>query len=143
MFPQRFGINIISEDNETIIPHKVAARVTCIISSEDVLVASRDPGQFSNPASAFQSANPLHPQPGQRNHSQHRPGSIASPNPAAGLGSMDAPAGRPGVTKSDLTFEHILSRLRSGLIQRRETDQELGRLGCQMVILVIPSVGIT
>ena len=46
---------------------------------------------------------------------------------------MGAPAGqRTGQTKNGLTIEHILSRLQSGLVQSRETGQELGRLGEQM-----------
>jgi hypothetical protein len=111
----------------------VAARVTCVLSPEDAIAASRDPTQYSNPASAFQPANALHSQPGQPNHAQQRrPGSLASPNPAAVLGSMGAPAGRPGANKSGLTFEHILSRLQNGLLQSRETGQELNRLGDQM-----------
>ena len=48
------------EDNKTIIHHKVAARVTCILSAEDAIVASRDPAQYSNPTAAFQPANALH-----------------------------------------------------------------------------------
>lgn len=69
------------------------------------------------------------------NGTQRRPNGLV-PGPttpatvsSAGLGSMGAPAGRP---KTGLTFEHILSRLQSGLIQSRETGQELGRLGEQM-----------
>ena len=87
------------EDNETIIHHKAAARVTCILSAEDAIVASRDPAQYSNPTAAFQPANALHTQPGQPNHPQQR---------------------RPGT--------HILSHLQNGLIQSRETGQELNRL---------------
>ena len=77
---------------------------------------SHDPGQFSNPASAFQSAIPLHPQPGQPTHSQQRhPRSIAPPIPAAGLGSSKAHQ-QDGRAQSGLSFEHILSCLQSGLL---------------------------
>ncbi|KAF8511977.1 hypothetical protein JB92DRAFT_2812906 [Gautieria morchelliformis] len=128
-----FGIDIVGEDNKTIIHHKVAARVTCVLSPEDAIAASRDPAQYSSPSSTFPSTSALHSQPGQPNHAQQRrPGSLAPPNPAAVLGSMGAPASRPGANKSGLTFEHILSRLQNGLIQSRETGQELNRLGDQM-----------
>jgi hypothetical protein len=36
-----FGIDIIGEDNKTIIHHKVAARVVCVFSDQDALVAAR------------------------------------------------------------------------------------------------------
>ncbi|KAF8525040.1 hypothetical protein BU17DRAFT_41980 [Hysterangium stoloniferum] len=109
-----FGIDIVGEDNKTIVHHKVAARVTCVLSPDDALAAPP-------PSTAFQP--------------NKRPNTLAPPapnNPAAGLGSMGAPAGRPGATKSGLTFDHILTRLQNGLNQSRETGQELGRLGDQM-----------
>jgi hypothetical protein len=36
---KEFGIDIVGEDNKTIIFHKVAARVICIFSEQDTQVA--------------------------------------------------------------------------------------------------------
>ncbi|KIM91800.1 hypothetical protein PILCRDRAFT_55877, partial [Piloderma croceum F 1598] len=36
-----FGIDIVGEDNKTIIHHKVAARVVCVFSEQDAHVAAR------------------------------------------------------------------------------------------------------
>jgi hypothetical protein len=38
---QEFGIDIISEDNRTIIHHKVAAKVYCVFNAEDAALSSR------------------------------------------------------------------------------------------------------
>ncbi|KAF8573544.1 SMAD/FHA domain-containing protein [Ramaria rubella] len=118
-----FGIDIVGEDNKTIIHHKVAARVTCVLTPDDAPA----PAPPSTSAPLHPSAQPAPRRPG--------PGALAptSSGPAAGLGSMGAPAGagRP-TAKNGLTFEHILSRLQSGLMQSRETGAELGRLGDQM-----------
>ncbi|KIJ46041.1 hypothetical protein M422DRAFT_250468 [Sphaerobolus stellatus SS14] len=35
-----FGIDIVGEDNKTIVHHKVIARVTCILTPEDALTAA-------------------------------------------------------------------------------------------------------
>ena len=38
---KEFGIDIVGEDNKTIIHHKVAARVVCVFSEQDAQVAAR------------------------------------------------------------------------------------------------------
>lgn len=38
---QEFGIDIISEDNRTIIHHKVAAKVYCVFNGDDAALSSR------------------------------------------------------------------------------------------------------
>ena len=38
---QEFGIDIVGEDNKTIIYHKVAARVVCVFNEQDAQVAAR------------------------------------------------------------------------------------------------------
>ncbi|GJJ07767.1 hypothetical protein Clacol_001972 [Clathrus columnatus] len=111
-----FGIDIVGEDNKTIVHHKVAARVGCILTPEDAPVVFPPPMSGTN--GTQRKPNALAP----------TPSNTANVN-TTGLGSMGAPAGRP---RTGLTFEHILSRLQNGLIQSRETGQELGRLGEQM-----------
>jgi hypothetical protein len=38
---KEFGIDIVGEDNKTVIHHKVAARVVCVFSEQDAQVAAR------------------------------------------------------------------------------------------------------
>lgn len=38
---QEFGIDIVSDDNKTIIHHKVAAKVFLVLSHEDAIAAGR------------------------------------------------------------------------------------------------------
>jgi hypothetical protein len=38
---QEFGIDIVSEDNRTIVHHKVAARVYCVFNAEDAAQSAR------------------------------------------------------------------------------------------------------
>jgi len=38
---QEFGIDIVSEDNRTIVHHKVAAKVYCVFGEEDAALSSR------------------------------------------------------------------------------------------------------
>jgi hypothetical protein len=40
-FSQEFGIDIVGEDNKTIIHHKVAARVVCVLTEQDLQAAVR------------------------------------------------------------------------------------------------------
>ena len=39
---QEFGIDIVSDDNRTIVHHKVAARVYCVFNAEDAQLSSRE-----------------------------------------------------------------------------------------------------
>ncbi|KAG8894635.1 hypothetical protein FRB99_001074, partial [Tulasnella sp. 403] len=101
-----FGIDIVGEDNKTIIHHKVAAKVIVVLTPEDL-------------------ANvPLHPQmPNRRapTGGQMQPGSIQN-NALGGMG------GAPRTGKSGLTFDHILGRLQAELAKSRETGNELNQL---------------
>ncbi len=38
---QEFGIDIISEDNRTIIHHKVSARAYCVMGPDDCAISAR------------------------------------------------------------------------------------------------------
>ncbi|KZS89265.1 SMAD/FHA domain-containing protein, partial [Sistotremastrum niveocremeum HHB9708] len=120
-----FGIDIVSEDNRTIIHHKVAARVTCIFTPED---AMREQQQLAA-ATAHQQVQ--HFQAQQAAAQNHAAGHPQNRRPAlqSGLGGMGGGPPRP---KSGLTFDHILSRLQSELSKSRETTQELHGLSGTM-----------
>jgi hypothetical protein len=39
-FYQKFGIDIVSEDNKTILHHKVAAPVVCVLAEQEALLTA-------------------------------------------------------------------------------------------------------
>ncbi|KAG6831359.1 hypothetical protein H0H87_005370 [Tephrocybe sp. NHM501043] len=136
-----FGIDIVGDDNKTIIHHKVAARVVCIFTEQDVQVAARIE-QINAHASAsnFQpSSSPSPSQPNPNNGQQNASGSAGFPfapgqqrrpqmpqQGLAGMGGMGGGLRAPG--KSGLTFDHILSRLQGELQKSRDTGSELHTL---------------
>ncbi|THH16715.1 hypothetical protein EW146_g3966 [Bondarzewia mesenterica] len=129
-----FGIDIVGEDNKTIIHHKVAARVVCVLTEQDAQAAARieqhqnvptmhrlstQPGSTAN-NTAFNFAN-AQGAPGQtqRRPAMQQPGVIEMSDRG---GNMRPPG------KSGLSFEHILSRLQGELQKTRETGAELHSL---------------
>ncbi|KAG9014928.1 hypothetical protein FRB90_005032 [Tulasnella sp. 427] len=102
-----FGIDIVGEDNKTIIHHKVAANVVCILTPEDL---ASIPMHHGGPNARRGMGSQL-----QANQAQN-----------AALGGMGGGAPRAG--KSGLTFDHILSRLQTELAKSRETGGELQSL---------------
>ncbi|KAI0051381.1 hypothetical protein FA95DRAFT_1676087 [Auriscalpium vulgare] len=129
-----FGIDIVGEDNKTIIHHKVAARAVCVFTEADASIAARVE-QHQNPQmgtvtggsngnAAFSFANGQAP-PGQ---GQRRP--TVQPQGLAGMGGMGGNMRAPG--KSGLTFDHILNRLQGELQKSRETGSELHSLAGAM-----------
>ncbi|KAF8063539.1 hypothetical protein FPV67DRAFT_1585724 [Lyophyllum atratum] len=141
-----YGIDIVGEDNKTIIHHKVAARVVCVFTEQDAQVAARaeqlqqqhlqqyqsSPGQGSSmlaqpgPSNTNANANAngsgsFNFAPGQ----QRRIPQMAQQG-LAGMGGMGGSMRPPG--KSGLTFDHILSRLQGELQKSRETGAELHTL---------------
>lgn len=135
---QEFGIDIVGEDNKTIVHHKVAARVVCVFSDQDAQAAARAEAQQSpssygalgvpgpsGAAGAFSFA------PGTAGAPNGMPGgaprrSAMQPQGLVGMGGMGGNARPPG--KSGLTFDHILSRLQGELQKSRETGSELHSL---------------
>ncbi|KAG5653877.1 hypothetical protein H0H81_009699 [Sphagnurus paluster] len=134
-----FGIDIVGEDNKTIIHHKVAARVVCVFTEQDAQVAARaeqlqqqhlqqyqvSAGQGSSMLSQPGPSNPAGAAsfnfgPGQQRRPQ------ISQQGIAGMGGMGGSMRPPG--KSGLTFDHILSRLQGELQKSRETGAELHTL---------------
>ncbi|KAL0569495.1 hypothetical protein V5O48_012477 [Marasmius crinis-equi] len=133
-----FGIDIVGEDNKTIIHHKVAARVLCILSEQDLQMAARaeqhqmqhsslhqqqtqqQQQQLPGPAgSAFNFSAATGQQPPPRRPQMSQQG-------MAGMGGMGGSMRPPG--KSGLTFDHILTRLQGELQKSRETGAELHSL---------------
>ncbi|KAJ7076029.1 hypothetical protein B0H15DRAFT_741519, partial [Mycena belliarum] len=131
-----FGIDIVGEDNKTIIHHKVAARVACVFTEQQVAMAARaeqqqNQGQYSQSTMLSQpgpaAPSPFNFAPGGP-QGQRRP-----PVPQQGLNGMGGMGGSmrpPG--KSGLTFDHILSRLQGELTKSRETGQDLQTLSGAM-----------
>jgi hypothetical protein len=109
----------VGEDNKTIIHHKVAATVHCVLTPEDYAqLPIHQPPQHH-----LQHQNGYHPQAQQ----QRRPSVQQVQNPG-GLGGMGGGpslglSGRSG--KSGLTFDHILGRLQTELQKSRETGSDL------------------
>ncbi|KAF8960960.1 hypothetical protein BDZ97DRAFT_2034132 [Flammula alnicola] len=140
-----FGIDIVGEDNKTIIHHKVAARVICVFSEQDAQVAARaeqhqqqqqlQQHQFLQQQQA--GASTIGPAgPSGLNGVGGGPGGMAPQNfPFAtqrraqiaqqGLGGISGirPPGKTG-----LSFDVILSRLQGEVQKSRETGAELNSL---------------
>ncbi|KAJ6510379.1 hypothetical protein C8R45DRAFT_963896 [Mycena sanguinolenta] len=123
-----FGIDIVGEDNKTIIHHKVAARVSCIFNEQQARAEQQqNQGQYSQssmmPQAGPPGSSPFNFAPVQA-QGQRRP---PMPHPGLnGMGGMGASMRAPG--KSGLTFDHILSRLQGELAKSRETGQDLQTL---------------
>ncbi|EMD31989.1 hypothetical protein CERSUDRAFT_144523 [Gelatoporia subvermispora B] len=128
-----FGIDIVGEDNRTIIHHKVAARVFCVFTEQDAQAAARaeaqqsPTGHVSSAGSAasgsgtgFNFANGQQPGVGGV-AGQRRP--TLQAQSLTSLGSMGQNVRAPG--RSGLTFDHILSRLQGELQKSRDTGAEL------------------
>ena len=134
--PKEFGIDIVGEDNKTIIHHKVAARVVCVITEQDAQAAARaeqhQPGPSmvslsartpaaatsSNAAFDFAAAQGAPGQPQRRGVMRQQ-----------GLGALDGMCGNmraPG--KGSLSFDYILTRLQDELQKSRETGADLNSL---------------
>ncbi|GLB42942.1 putative cell cycle arrest in response to pheromone-related protein [Lyophyllum shimeji] len=136
-----FGIDIVGEDNKTIIHHKVAARVVCVFTEQDAQVAARAEQlqqqhlQQYQPSAAQTSSMLAQPGPSNAaangaNTFNFAPGQQRRPQMTqqglAGMGGMGGSMRPPG--KSGLTFDHILSRLQGELQKSRETGAELHTL---------------
>lgn len=132
-FYQEFGIDIVGEDNKTIVHHKVAARVVCVLTEQEAQLAARVESHQNPP-----SLSTLPSQPGSSNGTTtfNFTGTQGAAGPArrpaiqqqalGGMGGMGANMRVPG--KSGITFDHILSRLQGELQKSRETGAELHSL---------------
>ncbi|KAH7096147.1 hypothetical protein BKA62DRAFT_720590 [Auriculariales sp. MPI-PUGE-AT-0066] len=117
------GTDIASEDNSKILHHKVAARVTCILTAEDAAVYSASRQQ------------PQDPQQGQFTFGQsappRRPMSQMNQMAMNSMGGLGASTRAPG-TRSGLSFDHIMSKIQSELQKSRDTGAELHGLANAM-----------
>ena len=132
---QEFGIDIVGEDNRTIIHHKVAARVVCVMNEQEMQLAAR--AEAAHPP-----LGPLGTQagPGGFNFVPGQAGGVnGGPGPQrrstmqqglVGMGGMGAGVRAPG--KSGITFDHLLSRLQGELQKSRETGADLHNLNNSM-----------
>ncbi|KAI0341540.1 hypothetical protein BDW22DRAFT_1346327 [Trametopsis cervina] len=136
-----FGIDIVGEDNKTIIHHKVAARVVCVFTEQEAQAAARAEAQQNPPTygalngqgptvggaqNAFSFAGAGGPGGSNGMPGQPQRRATMQPQGLMGMGGMGGGARQPG--KSGLTFDHILSRLQGELQKSRETGAELHSL---------------
>lgn len=115
---QEFGIDIVGDDNKTIIHHKVSARVVCILTAEDAMHEQQQMAASAAAAAHQHPPHPHHPQyTTQPTHPTNRRPSTLQPS----LGGMGGPS-RP---KSSISFDHVLIRLQGELSRSRDTNNEL------------------
>lgn len=100
-----FGIDIVGDDNKTIIHHKVACRVYLVLTAEDALGIRHD---FAN---------------------MYRGNANSGPNGPMGGAAM-GPGAEGGLRrgKSSISFDHVLGRLQMEVQKSRETGSEIGSL---------------
>ncbi|KAG8750023.1 hypothetical protein FRC11_010835 [Ceratobasidium sp. 423] len=131
-----FGIDIVGEDNKTIIHHKVATRVFVVLTPEDAQAAARE-----HHAHLQHQQQALFAQQ-QHQHQQHaaqqaqaiarrQQGPLSGNNSQlGGLGGLGQSQARPG--SKGLSFDHILNKLQMELQRSRETGAELQHLTTAM-----------
>ena len=127
---REFGIDIVGEGSKTIIHHKVAVTMYCVITPENYAQSSMHHPALQQQHHPQHSNGAYHIQ-GQQ---QRRPSSQQAQSPI-GLGGL---GGSPGLGlsghsgKSGLTLDHILNRLENELQKSRETGSELNSLASVM-----------
>ncbi|KAJ6460994.1 hypothetical protein C8R45DRAFT_912475, partial [Mycena sanguinolenta] len=143
-----FGVDIVAEDNKTVLHRKVVARVSCAFPSSPA-PSSSSFNSFSSPSS--NSASPSFSSnaagflpsalPGDqfatisataapfaagmlRRPQPQLPGSLPIPNihHGAGIGGL---SGAAAATRRALTLDHIFTRLQAELAKSRETGRDL------------------
>ena len=119
---QEFGIDIVGEDNKTIIHHKVAARVSCILTAEEAAAAAREAYSYQQQQMQAAAAGPS-----SINGAQRRPSLQPQANGLSGIGGLGGGMRPPGKS-SGLTFDHIISRLQGELSKSRETGTDLNNV---------------
>ncbi|CAE6478532.1 unnamed protein product [Rhizoctonia solani] len=133
-----FGIDIVGEDNKTIIHHKVATRVFVVLTPEDAQAAAREHHAHLQHQQQQQA---LFAQQ-QHQHQQHaaqqaqaiarrQQGPLSgNSSQLGGLGGLGQSQTRPG--SKGLSFDHILNKLQMELQRSRETGAELQHLTTAM-----------
>ncbi|OCF77160.1 hypothetical protein I204_02872 [Kwoniella mangroviensis CBS 8886] len=107
-----FGIDIVSEDNRTIVHHKVAAKVYCVFGPEDAALSARELVNYQNQDT--RGVRRLPPQ--QNGHVNNQ------------LSQMGPAIMSSGGKSSGLSFDHVLTKLQNELRASKETGTELQNL---------------
>ncbi|KAJ7078511.1 hypothetical protein C8R44DRAFT_895937 [Mycena epipterygia] len=108
-----FGVDIVSEDNKTVLHRKVVARVTCVFPNKTGHQPLQ-PDQFATMSQTGATFNGIAP--------QRRPQIPMIHQGLAGLGGMGGGVRTPG---RGLTLDHIFSRLQAELAKSRDTGHDL------------------
>lgn len=133
---QEFGIDIVGEDNKTVLHHKVAARVICALTEKDAQDAARTEhiyqAQLSpNGSNAGTSPTAFNFGPPRRPMGQQQGGPPQQPSQQQQLmGGMAGSMRAPG--RGALSFDHILSRLQGEVQKSRETGSDLNTVNMLM-----------
>ncbi|WVQ98264.1 hypothetical protein IAU59_005387 [Kwoniella sp. CBS 9459] len=107
-----FGIDIVSEDNRTIVHHKVAAKVYCVFGPEDAALSARELVNYQNPDS----------------RGLRRVASQPNGHPNNQLSQMGPAIMSSGGKSSALSFDSVLNKLQNELRASKETGAELQNL---------------
>ncbi|PWN23598.1 hypothetical protein BCV69DRAFT_309482 [Microstroma glucosiphilum] len=108
-----FGIDIVGDDNKTIIHHKVACRVYLVLTADDAVNMRNDFANMYRAGAGNGAGNAT-----STTHSSAMGGASVGPGAEGGL--------RRG--KGSMSFDHILGRLQMELQKSRETGSEIGSL---------------
>ncbi|KAJ7621051.1 hypothetical protein FB45DRAFT_754438, partial [Roridomyces roridus] len=111
-----FGVDIVAEDNKTVLHRKVVARVTCLFASKN-----GQPPPPPLPHDQFAAMSPGAPNTFNLGPTR-RPQVPMIHQGLAGLGGMGGGVRAPG---RGLTLDHIFSRLQSELAKSRDTGHDL------------------
>ncbi|CAE7115937.1 unnamed protein product [Rhizoctonia solani] len=128
-----FGIDIVGEDNKTIIHHKVATRVFVVLTPEDAQAAAREHHahlQHQQQALFQQQQHQQHAAQQAQAIARRQQGPLSGNSQLGGLGGLGQGQTRPG--SKGLSFDHILNKLQMELQRSRETGQELQHLTSAM-----------
>ncbi|KAJ9127251.1 hypothetical protein QFC24_001489 [Naganishia onofrii] len=110
-----FGIDIISEDNKTIVHHKVSAKAYCVFNVDDAGLSARELSQYY-PHDPRQTMGPQ-----RRNGNQGPLQAGVNPNgQSLGMNMMSA-----GGKAAGLNFDHVLHRLQTELQKSKDTGADL------------------
>lgn len=119
---QEFGIEIIGEENKTVLHHMFAACIICVLTEEDVKTAVRVEHVHAQPFSYRLLALSHLVAAKQLLISSARPAAALTNSPNPALGGMTS---RRPPDKGGITFDHVLSQLQGELQKCRDTSTEL------------------
>lgn len=115
-----FGIDIVGDDNKTIIHHKVACRVFLVMTAEEALGLRHDFAALYRGGIAGSTLN----------HHSVGPGAEGGLRRSK-LGSISG-YGQNGGSNGFMSFDHVIHRLQAELQKSRDTAGELGTLNAAM-----------